>query len=137
METMLTVLTLVAIIAAVEIWRVLRDIRNALQTRNGLAPGGRLSVLEEALLWAKDISKALEAVVNELDRIGCILGSILADMPSPSPPPRESRPLSKLDRLRAMTEEKSALGGFTVVDRRSFAADGSRNVPSNEEPGAK
>jgi hypothetical protein len=131
METVLAVLTLVVIIAAEEIWRVLRDIRDALQARNGLTPGGQLSVLEETLLWAKDISKAIESTANELGRIGDILGGILADMPSRSPSPQESRPVSNYpsawDRLRVSEEKK-----LKVVDRRACPADCSRNPPSSE-----
>jgi hypothetical protein len=82
-------MALVIVIAAYEIWRVLRDIRNSLQAITGdrYLPDGKLDAL----------AGRLDAVVSELDRIGGILGGILASVPSP---PSEPELRSDWDRLR-------------------------------------
>jgi hypothetical protein len=84
MKIMLEALTVaVASIAAYEIWRVLRDICKALQT-----------IVE----YVNNPDWKLYGVVDALDRIGDILGGILADMPRPA---SEPQPRSDWDRLRA------------------------------------
>lgn len=108
-------LTLVVMLAGIGIWSVLSDIRKALQEIVGDSdlPDGKLDALVDKL----------DAVVREQNRIGDILGGILADMPRE---PREvyqppHRPDS--ERFRATNEERNELGSFKVVDRRVGAAD--------------
>ena len=106
MNPVLGMLTLVVVIAAWEIWSVLKDIRKALQViagdetalkvyeKTGVDYPGKLAAVAEKL----------DAVVGELDRIGGILGGMLASMPSP---PREPEARSDWDKLRAQLGVKS------------------------------
>jgi hypothetical protein len=113
-------LTLVVIIAAWEIWSVLKDIRKALQTeeRVDALSAGALSAVGEkldAVVGELDrIGNILArpgrepapgcGVVDQLDRIGGILGGMLASMPSP---PREHEAWSDWDKLRAQLGVKN------------------------------
>jgi hypothetical protein len=90
MNNMLALLAGVIAIAAYEIWRVLRDIRNALQT---------ITERVDSPDWK------LYGVADHLDRIGSILGGILADMPRP---PSEAEPHSDWERLRSQLGGKSS-----------------------------
>lgn len=124
MDNVLWALTVVIGIAALEIWSVLKDIREALQAISG---GIHLS------------DGKLDAVAGKLGGIDDYLGAIWADMPTPPPKP-EPRPYWQTSwsvSKGKVSEENSQLDGFKVVDRRSFAADGSRNVPNEGERGAR
>lgn len=108
-------LTIVVVIAAWEIWWVLRDIRKALRA---IAGDGdlRLGKLDE-------LTDKLDVVVGEQNRIGDILGGILSDMPHEPHEPYEAPRRPDSDRFRTTNEERNELGSFRVVDRRAGAKD--------------
>lgn len=131
MENVLWALTVVIGIAAFQLWRVLRDVRSELK--------GIREPLEDI---ARSVSDPVgrpdgTTLADQIYSIRCILGGIQADMPEKPFKPFQPQGRPDPDRFRAPNEEGGESGSFRVMDRRSFAADGSPNAPSNEKTDAK